>query len=203
VTAAALAGLALATLVSEDLTTIGAASLAREGYLDLWPAIAACAAGVYLGDLGLWFLGRRLGMRVLRLPWVRSRVDQPTLLWAAARIDQHLSAAVLASRFLPGTRLPVYLAAGALGRRPLAFAVWSFVAVALWTPLLAAAAIWAGAAVAALALERAATTIARLLAAWAMLAAVRLVARRRRAAGVSCAVTASTSRSMSASVFKR
>ena len=44
--------------------------------------------------------------------------------------------AVLTSRFLPGTRLPMYLAAGIWGRRPVAFAGWSLLAVLLWTPLL-------------------------------------------------------------------
>jgi membrane protein DedA with SNARE-associated domain len=173
VTAAALVGLALATLVSEDLTTIGAAGLVRQGYLEAWPAVAACAAGVYLGDLGLWFLGRLLGRRVLQLPWIRDRVDETALSQAAALLDRRLAGAVLASRFLPGARLPMYLSAGVLGRRPLAFAAWSLVAVLLWTPLLAGAAMIAGTTVATLVIDRASTVIAQLLGASAFLAAVR------------------------------
>lgn len=176
-TAATLAGLALATLISEDLTTIGAAGLVHQGYLEAWPAIAACAFGVYLGDLGLWLLGRLLGRRVLGLPWIRDRVDDTVLSDAAARLDRRLPVAVLASRFLPGARLPIYLAAGVLGRRPLAFAGWSFVAVSLWTPLLAGATLWAGDAVAALVVDRAAATVTHLLAGSALLAALRYVWR--------------------------
>src|SRR5262249_51948094 len=37
---------------------------------------------------------------------------------------------------IPGTRLPVYLAAGMLQRSAARFAVWTFVAALLWTPLL-------------------------------------------------------------------
>ena len=53
-----------------------------------------------------------------------------------AQLDRRLGPAVLASRFLPGSRLPMYLALGISGQRPWAFAAWSFVAVLLWTPLL-------------------------------------------------------------------
>jgi membrane protein DedA with SNARE-associated domain len=203
VTTAALVGLALATLISEDLTTIGAAGLSRQGYLPLWPAIAACAAGVYLGDLGLWLVGRVLGRRVLRLPWLRDRMDDAALSHAAVRLDRHLAATVLASRFLPGTRLPLYLAAGVLGQRPLAFAAWSLVAVLLWTPLLAAATIWTGAAVAALVVERASSVAAQLLAASVLLAAGRRLWRFTVRSAPCGAVTTTTSQSMCASVLKR
>jgi membrane protein DedA with SNARE-associated domain len=131
-----LLGLALGTLVSEDLTSIGAGLLAREGAVDLLPAIAACAAGVYVGDLGLWALGRLAGLQPFRWSWVQRRIDPAMLATLSALLDRRIGLAVLASRFLPGSRLPMYLAFGISGRRPLAFAAWSFVAVLLWTPLL-------------------------------------------------------------------
>jgi membrane protein DedA with SNARE-associated domain len=131
-----LLGLAVGTLASEDLTSIGAGLLARDGVIDLLPAIAACTAGVYVGDLGLWALGRLAGRRALRWKWVARRVDPVTLARVGARLDNRLGLAVLASRFLPGSRLPMYLALGISGRRPLAFVAWSFLAVVLWTPAL-------------------------------------------------------------------
>jgi membrane protein DedA with SNARE-associated domain len=51
-------------------------------------------------------------------------------------LDRRLGVAVLGSRFLPGSRLPMYLALGISGRRPWAFAGWSLIAVLLWTPAL-------------------------------------------------------------------
>ena len=129
-------GLAVGTLASEDLTSISAGLLARDGVIDLLPAIAACTAGVYLGDLGLWALGRVAGRRALRWNWVARRVGPATVDRLGARLDHRLGLAVLASRFLPGSRLPMYLALGIAGRRPLAFAAWSFLAVVLWTPTL-------------------------------------------------------------------
>lgn len=129
-------GLVAGTLVSEDLTSISAGLLARDGVIDLLPAIAACTAGVYAGDLGLWALGRVGGRRVLRWNWVRRRVDPVMLAGLGAHLDGRLALAVLASRVLPGSRLPMYLAFGISGRHPFAFAAWSFVAVLLWTPAL-------------------------------------------------------------------
>jgi membrane protein DedA with SNARE-associated domain len=131
-----LAALALSTLVSEDLASIGAGLLARDGHLPISHAVAACVAGVYLGDLGLWWLGRFFGQRVLTLPPVANRLRASGLPELGAKIDMHLGAAILVSRLLPGSRLPMYLAAGIWGRRPAAFIVWSLVAVILWTPLL-------------------------------------------------------------------
>jgi membrane protein DedA with SNARE-associated domain len=131
-----LLGLVLGTLVSEDLTSIGAGLLAREGAIDLLPAIAACAAGVYIGDLCLWALGRLAGTRAFRWSWMQRRIDPAMLATLGAPLDRRIGLAVLASRFLPCSRLPMYLAFGISGRRPLAFAAWSFVAVLLWTPLL-------------------------------------------------------------------
>ncbi|HZM60686.1 MAG TPA: VTT domain-containing protein [Vicinamibacterales bacterium] len=128
--------LVLGTFVSEDLTSISAGLLVRAGDSALVPALTACALGVYVGDLGLWLAGRVLGRRLLTWPWIARRVDQRALTALSMRIDDNLAVAVLASRFLPGSRLPMYLAAGIWGRRPIAFAGWSMIAVLLWTPLL-------------------------------------------------------------------
>jgi membrane protein DedA with SNARE-associated domain len=129
-------GLAAGTLLSEDLTAISAGLLARDGAIDLVAATAASAAGIYVGDLGLWCLGRVCGRRVLQWDWVRRRTGSTMLTHLGTRLDTHLGLAVLGSRFLPGTRLPMYLALGATGRRPWAFAGWSLLAVMLWTPAL-------------------------------------------------------------------
>jgi membrane protein DedA with SNARE-associated domain len=142
--AASLAGLALGTLLSEDLTSIGAGLLVRDGHLNAAPAVAACAAGVYLGDLGLWLAGRIVGRRLLSLRWLERRLDAAALEALSGKLDARLAAVVVGSRFLPGSRLPVYLAAGIWGRRPWAFMAWSLLAVLLWTPLLVLLTAWFG-----------------------------------------------------------
>lgn len=128
------AGLALSTLLSEDATAIGAGFAVSEGRLPLGVAVAACGLGIYLGDLGLWAAGRLAGPRAFA--WRRLAGFREQACRAAGWVDRHPALAIIGSRFLPGTRLPLYVAAGAEGRRPFAFAVWSLVAVTLWTPLL-------------------------------------------------------------------
>jgi membrane protein DedA with SNARE-associated domain len=77
-----------------------------------------------------------IGRRVLTWSWVRRRFDSVMLASFSAPLEQRMGLTVFASRFLPGSRLPMYLAFGISGRRPVAFAAWSLAAVLLWTPLL-------------------------------------------------------------------
>ena len=129
-------GLAAGTLVSEDLSSISAGLLSRDGVIGLVPAIVASMAGIYIGDLGLWALGYACGKRILHWDWIARRIDPVAVDTLGARLDGHMGVAVLGSRFLPGSRLPLYLALGTAGHRPLAFAAWSLLAVMLWAPVL-------------------------------------------------------------------
>lgn len=122
-----LAGIAASTLLSEDAACVGAGLLVRTGQVSPVAAIAACAAGIYAGDAMLWCAGRFAP----RIRFVRRHMHR--LRVASRHVDSPM--VILASRFLPGTRLPLYLAAGAIGGRPGSFFLWTFVAVLLWTPI--------------------------------------------------------------------
>lgn len=145
-TALAMAALAAATLVSEDATAVGAGLAVRDGHLDLLPALVACAGGIYVGDIGLWAAGRLGGRRALGWRRVRERAGAVQTL--GSLLDRHPALAILGSRMLPGTRLPLYVAAGATGMRPGAFFLWTFIAVLLWTPLIVGLGVLLGEAVA-------------------------------------------------------
>ena len=124
------AALFAGTFASEDLTCISAGLLIRDGRL-AWPVgLAGCFLGIWVSDLGLWLCGRLLVRRLP--PGAAERLGR----W----FDRHDAAAVFAARFLPGARVPLYLAAGALGRKGGRFAVWTFLAALAWTPLLVLAA---------------------------------------------------------------
>lgn len=126
------------TFVSEDLACIAAGLLVARG-ASSWPdAVIACAAGIWIGDLGLWLIGRIAGARVLAWRRVADRLPAHADRRFAAWFDAHAARAIVASRFAPGTRLPLYLAAGASRRSFVRFASWTAVAVALWTPILVA-----------------------------------------------------------------
>jgi membrane protein DedA with SNARE-associated domain len=130
----------LATFGSEDLTCITVGLLARDGRLDLLVGLLGCFLGIFVGDLGLWLIGRLIGLGLLRRRWLSRLLPGRRLDELGEWFDRRGWAAVLAARFLPGTRLPLYVAAGVLGRRSGRFVLWAGLAALLWTPLVVLAA---------------------------------------------------------------
>lgn len=124
------------TFVSEDLTCISTGLLIRESHLNPLVGLGGCLAGIVAGDFALWLLGRVGGRRVLQWVWIQRRLSGPKLARLQHILDERLGTAVLAVRFLPGTRAVLYVVAGALGSRPGKFLGWSLVAALIWTPLL-------------------------------------------------------------------
>lgn len=130
--AASVATLALGTLVSEDLTCIAAGLLIARGDLGVLPGVLGCTAGILLGDMGLWALGRVCGPAALDWRWVGAAGGRLHRL--RAWLTRHAGAAIVGSRFLPGSRLPLYVLAGALKMPAGRFAWWASVGSLLWTP---------------------------------------------------------------------
>lgn len=131
-----LIGLALATLVSEDLACIAAGLLVARGAFGLPEAALACFLGILGGDLLLFLAGRYGGRPALARPplswWIRPEQIERGEAWFRERGGRVLFAA----RFLPGSRLPTYVAAGLLGCPVGTFTLWLVVAGAIWTPIL-------------------------------------------------------------------
>lgn len=128
--------LGAATLISEDLACVAAGLLIRGQQLGALAGILACTTGIFIGDLGLWLIGRVFGRRVLTWTWVRKRLPAERVDALATWFDERGWRAVISARFVPGLRLPVYVAAGIVGRRIDRFLLWAAMAVLLWTPLL-------------------------------------------------------------------
>ena len=126
-------GIALGTLASEDLALIGGGMLAARGQLHLAEAILAGFVGILGGDLLLYAAGRFLAGSLLRRAPMRWIIAPRDLARGREWFTHHKGlAAILGSRFVPGLRLPTYVAAGALhapfgkvfGLLALAAAVW-------------------------------------------------------------------------------
>jgi membrane protein DedA with SNARE-associated domain len=136
--------LAMATLASEDLTCIAAGLLVAAGKLAFGPAALACFAGILGGDLALVAAGRWGGRPALAAWPLRRWVTPVALARAEHWFGQRGARLIIASRFLPGTRLATYVAAGVL-RLPWSTVVaWQALACALWTPLLVGVAVFVG-----------------------------------------------------------
>ena len=128
--------LGLATFVSEDLATIAAGLLVARGDLNFWTGLTGCTLGIWVGDGGVWALGRFLGRPALRLPILRRAVTEESIARAERWFAQRGIRVVVVSRFLPGSRLPAFFAAGLLGARAGWFLGWALLAALAWTPLL-------------------------------------------------------------------
>jgi len=136
--------LALSTFVQEDAPTIGAALLARAGKLDWRWAFATCFAGIWVGDALLYLLARGVGRPLLATRLARRFVKPESLTRGEAWFAGRGTWALVLSRFVPGLRLPTYLAAGFLRVSFPKFLLVTGAAVMVWTAALFMAADWLG-----------------------------------------------------------
>ena len=69
-----LLAIAFGTFASEDLACISTGLLIQRGQIGLTAGIVACTAGIFVGDVGLWALGRFFGRAALAWPWAARRL---------------------------------------------------------------------------------------------------------------------------------
>lgn len=126
--------LAAGGFVSEDLTCVSAGVLVSKGSISYFLSALACTIGVWTSDslLYLWgFLGNRGLLDRAPLRWFikREQLERGTGLFR-----KHGSKLLLLSRFMPGSRVALYLAAGALNYPYHRFAAWMGLAAIVWAP---------------------------------------------------------------------
>jgi membrane protein DedA with SNARE-associated domain len=122
----------LLSFISEDAATISSALSLFGGPIS-WPlGFAACLAGIWLGDLGLYSLARCFGKPVLKSRWIARFADQAAIERCQIKFNNRALLTLLTSRFVPGTRLPTYLAAGLLSMPVTRFAVVTAFGALLW-----------------------------------------------------------------------
>jgi membrane protein DedA with SNARE-associated domain len=122
----------LTTFVLEDAATVLAAMNVQVGHVALSLALGSLYAGIVLGDLGLYGMGRLAA----KLPWAARLVPRERLQRGAAMLDPHVVKVVFVSRFLPGARLPTYTACGYFGVDFKRFTLAAIGATLIWTSLL-------------------------------------------------------------------
>jgi membrane protein DedA with SNARE-associated domain len=136
--------LAAGTLVSEDLTCVGAGWMVATGRAGFLEATLGCLIGIFAGDLLLHLAGAHLGRPALRrapLKWLLREGDVER---ASAWFERRGRLAVVLSRPVPGARLPTYFSAGLFGMGFGDFALWCLAGAAIWTPLLVGSSALAG-----------------------------------------------------------
>ena len=131
-----LTGLFFLTWLSEDAAVLGGGFAAATGSLPLWQAFMACFWGIWTGDYVLYAIarygGRSLASRFLGAGsnW-QDRIERSEAWFLKRGI-----VALAVSRFVPGLRLPTFLAAGFLRMRTPLFLTVTCVMAALWVALI-------------------------------------------------------------------
>jgi membrane protein DedA with SNARE-associated domain len=128
--------LAVSTFVSEDLTCVAAGVLAAQGRASFALAAGGCLLGIYAGDLLIFLAGRFLGRPALGRAPLKRLIKPEDVERSSAWFGRRGAAVVLLSRFLPGTRVATYFAAGVLDMSFWKFSLYLFIAAAVWTPML-------------------------------------------------------------------
>ncbi len=141
--------IAVATLITEDLTCVLVGLMIANGNLTWAQGVGACLAGILFWDYLIYIAGRRMGRPVLqRIPF-RWLIDPVTLRETEEWFDRRAAEAIFVTRLIPGTRYPAYFAAGILGVPVKTFTPLFLLAVLTWTPAI----VWISATLAEQALE--------------------------------------------------
>jgi membrane protein DedA with SNARE-associated domain len=129
-----------ATFIYEDGATLLAATLSASGRLDPVIGLLTAFLGIWMGDMGLYGLGSSFGRRTVQSRWLQKYWKPESLARAEAWFAKRGSLALVMSRAIPGSRLPLYVAAGALrlpvrrfaGTTAVCSAVWVSAIFAIW-----------------------------------------------------------------------
>lgn len=117
------------TFILEDAATLLAAMQVASGALSLKLALGSLYAGIVLGDLGLYGLGRLSATH----NWAKKLVPQQRRDIGHDWVKTRVIPLVLVSRFVPGLRLPTYTTLGFLHAPFMRFALAAIIGTLIWT----------------------------------------------------------------------
>jgi len=124
------------TFVYEDGATLLAATLAATGRLNPVLALVDAFVGIWAGDIGLYAMGSNFRKYTVRWHRLQRFLKPQFLEKAQAWFARHGTWALVMSRTIPGSRLPLYLAAGALHLPLRRFVQITGICAALWVSMI-------------------------------------------------------------------
>jgi membrane protein DedA with SNARE-associated domain len=102
------AGVFIAPFVQEDAAFIGTAALSAGGHGTAWMLFAVLIVGTTCSDVWKYWAGGAAHLH----PWTARMAAKPAVQKARETVVTRLFLAMLVARFVPGTRIPLYVAAG-------------------------------------------------------------------------------------------
>ncbi|MEM6899876.1 MAG: VTT domain-containing protein [Pseudomonadota bacterium] len=99
---------ALTPFVQEDAAVISAAAASAAGAGETPILFASLLTGLSVSDLWKYWLGRAAHYN----EWGRKAASKPAVLAAKDKVVRRLGLSLVTARFVPGTRIPLYIACG-------------------------------------------------------------------------------------------
>lgn len=126
--------------IPEDLSLVAGGIIAGLDYADVRVMCAVGLAGVLIGDMTVFLIGRHFGTSAMRLRWVAHLLTPRRYAQVQAKFERYGNRLMFLARFLPGLRTAVFLSAGMSQRvsfvRFIAFdGLAALISVPLWIGL--------------------------------------------------------------------
>ncbi len=128
--------IAVATIIQEDVTSLALGAMLAANRAELPPVVIGLFTGAFVANLIFWGAGRVLGPAAFQLPMLRKASANGSVDKAKRQFERSSLVALLVSRFIPGTRVPVCAIAGVLQMSLPRFALYSGMAVVPWIVLM-------------------------------------------------------------------
>lgn len=121
----------------EDLTLLAAGALAQPSWVRLAEVVIAGLSGVVTADWILYCIGRRYGEAVLRHPHLKRLLGVHRIDAVRGAVMRYQARAVFLARFVFGTRIATFLAAGTFGVSASRFALAEAAGSLVFVPAMA------------------------------------------------------------------
>lgn len=122
--------------VPEDIPLIVGGYLSAMGYANPWIMFVLSFFAIIGADAIVFWLGRRYGHHVPRIPLLRRFLTAPRLRKAEIMLNRHGGKFIFAARFLPGLRTPAMFSAGTFKVPYWKFLFWDGTAAGISAPII-------------------------------------------------------------------
>ena len=117
-----------APFMQEDAAVVSAASLSLVGLGDSAALFLAVGLGLTVSVLWKYWLGRAARSQ----KWAQRFAQKPAVEKAQNLVANRLGVSMIGARFVPGTRIPFYVAAGFFNASWWSFAAWGVLSVIIY-----------------------------------------------------------------------
>ncbi|TDR70734.1 DedA family protein [Paludibacterium purpuratum] len=104
--------------IPEDITLVAGGIISGLGYTDVHTMFVIGMLGVLVGDGAMFFLGRKLGKRVLKFKPIARILTPARFRGVQQQFSRYGHWVLFVARFLPGLRSPIFITAGMTRRVP-------------------------------------------------------------------------------------